>query len=74
MFLTLFIIILSLAILLDYTAKKRRYDMTVNMPGPFLLPIFGSGFIFKRRDVQGIRPKFPEENFLPLKYISFYYS
>lgn len=54
MLFTLIVILITLAILLDYSAKKRRYDMTVNIPGPDIIPIFGSTFIFKERSVEGI--------------------
>lgn len=53
MIFTLIVILISLAILLDYSAKKRRYDITRNVPGPTIFPIFGSILIFKRRDMEG---------------------
>lgn len=49
----MFLVVITTLIVMDYAAKRRRYNLTSNYCGPRIYPIFGTMEIFKSREVQG---------------------
>ncbi|XP_037918316.1 cytochrome P450 4d2-like isoform X2 [Hermetia illucens] len=54
MLFALTIVVLSFLVFLDWMNKKRRYDMSSWIPGPIVIPIFGTHFIFKIRSAKDL--------------------
>lgn len=52
MFFTILLFAIPLLIVLDYTSKKRRYALTKDLPGPKILPVFGSSVAFHQKTMK----------------------
>ncbi|CAD7087167.1 unnamed protein product [Hermetia illucens] len=48
----MFLVVITTLIVMDYAAKRRRYNLTSNYCGPRIYPIFGTTEIFKSREVE----------------------
>lgn len=50
------ILVVTVALLVDYAVKKRRKDLIKNIPGPDTLPLFGNALMYAGKNVESIMP------------------